>query len=164
MQLNSVVLPAPFGPIRPQIAPGATLNVTSSRAVTPPKRIETPSTDKQRRSATVGFSGLGSRLGQLHGLSVPVESPVSRRPLPINIDVYGRIVTCFVAGNGANGETCLWLLPVTARFLAFRPPSQSSGWLARSASTAGARRARVPRATAAGVAAPVARTDEPERT
>src|SRR5271166_752819 len=55
MQLNSVVLPAPLGPIRPQIAPGATLSVTSSRAVTPPKRIETRSTERSaepQRSAS----------------------------------------------------------------------------------------------------------------
>ena len=44
MQLNRVVLPAPFGPIRPQIAPRATAKLTSCNGVTPPKRIVTPST------------------------------------------------------------------------------------------------------------------------
>jgi hypothetical protein len=34
--LKSVVLPAPFGPTRPQISPGPTDTVTSRRAWTPP--------------------------------------------------------------------------------------------------------------------------------
>ncbi len=34
----SVVLPAPFGPIKPRISPGSTLIDTSSRATTPPNR------------------------------------------------------------------------------------------------------------------------------
>src|ERR1700722_12438636 len=42
MQLKSVVLPAPLGPIKPQIAPRATSKETSSSAVTPPNRIVTP--------------------------------------------------------------------------------------------------------------------------
>ena len=45
MQLNSVVLPAPLGPISPQISPLATSNVGPSRATTPPKRTTTSLTD-----------------------------------------------------------------------------------------------------------------------
>ena len=41
MQLNSVVLPEPFGPIRPQIWPSDTVNETWSSAVSPPKRTTT---------------------------------------------------------------------------------------------------------------------------
>ena len=101
MQLNSVVLPAPFGPIRPQIAPGATLNVTFSRAVTPPKRIDTPSTDSNAFARPSASAVWALRLGQLHGLSVPVEPPVSSRPPPIQIDVSGKFVTGFV-GTGRS--------------------------------------------------------------
>ena len=36
--LNNVVLPAPFGPIRPTISPATTWNVTSLTATSPPKR------------------------------------------------------------------------------------------------------------------------------
>lgn len=36
MQLNSDVLPAPFGPITAVIAPGATEKVTSDSAFSPP--------------------------------------------------------------------------------------------------------------------------------
>ena len=36
-QLNSVVLPAPFGPISPQICPGGTSKLMSSSARMPPK-------------------------------------------------------------------------------------------------------------------------------
>src|SRR4051812_28916254 len=42
--LNRVVLPAPFGPMRPVILPGSALNDTSSTATLPPKRTTTPST------------------------------------------------------------------------------------------------------------------------
>ena len=42
-QLNSVVLPAPFGPISPQISPSLTAQVTPSSARTPPKRTDTSS-------------------------------------------------------------------------------------------------------------------------
>ena len=35
--LNSVVFPAPFGPSSPTISPGATLTLTWSSAVIPPK-------------------------------------------------------------------------------------------------------------------------------
>src|SRR5208282_501340 len=39
--LNSVVLPAPLGPIRPNIALRAIFRLTSASAVTPPKRLAT---------------------------------------------------------------------------------------------------------------------------
>ena len=38
MTLNAVVLPAPFGPMRPEICPFSTSNDTPSRATMPPKR------------------------------------------------------------------------------------------------------------------------------
>src|SRR5580700_5615911 len=41
MQLNNVVLPAPFGPTRPTASPAASDSDTSLRAATPPKRMET---------------------------------------------------------------------------------------------------------------------------
>src|SRR5258708_11068118 len=43
MTLNSVVLPAPLGPIRPVTWPPSAVMVTSLRAVTPPNRTETSS-------------------------------------------------------------------------------------------------------------------------
>src|SRR6185503_15790623 len=39
MQLNSVVLPAPFGPMRPTISPASMLNDTSRLASRPPNRL-----------------------------------------------------------------------------------------------------------------------------
>jgi hypothetical protein len=38
----SVVLPEPFGPIRPKRSPGAISMLTSESAVKPPKCFETP--------------------------------------------------------------------------------------------------------------------------
>src|SRR5262245_39080548 len=46
MQLNSVVLPEPFGPIRPWMRPGSSAIVTSLSAATPPKRLLTRSTSR----------------------------------------------------------------------------------------------------------------------
>ena len=40
-QSNSVVLPAPLGPMRPQISPAANETLTSERARTPPKAMVT---------------------------------------------------------------------------------------------------------------------------
>src|SRR5690242_17158730 len=48
MQLNAVVLPAPFGPMSPTISNSLTVRVRSWRACRPPKRIDrsvTSSTD-----------------------------------------------------------------------------------------------------------------------
>ncbi len=41
--LNSVVLPAPFGPMTAKIVPGATLKLTLSTASRPRKRLLSPS-------------------------------------------------------------------------------------------------------------------------
>ena len=46
MTLNTVVLPAPFGPIRPAICPSSIASETSLSAVTPPKRTVTLSTER----------------------------------------------------------------------------------------------------------------------
>src|SRR5919204_1331552 len=43
MRLKTVVLPAPFGPIRPTISPSPTSSETSSTATIPPNRRVTPS-------------------------------------------------------------------------------------------------------------------------
>src|SRR3954465_13097825 len=49
MTLKSVVLPAPFGPIRPVIVPGSTEKLAPLTAVTPPKRTVTSSTSSSGR-------------------------------------------------------------------------------------------------------------------
>src|SRR3954468_5134213 len=46
MTLNNVVFPAPLGPIRPVTRPGSAARSTSWRAMTPPKRTLTSSTDR----------------------------------------------------------------------------------------------------------------------
>src|SRR4051794_32923596 len=46
MQLKIVVLPAPFGPIKPTISNSSTFNETSDRACRPPKRIDTPAASR----------------------------------------------------------------------------------------------------------------------
>ena len=54
----NVVLPAPFGPIRPTSSPSSTTTSTSSTACTPPKRTERPvvrRTALTARAAALGF-------------------------------------------------------------------------------------------------------------
>ena len=42
MQLKAVVLPEPFGPMRPRISPSPTSNEIAFSAVKPPKRFVSP--------------------------------------------------------------------------------------------------------------------------
>src|SRR3954470_5271231 len=51
---NSVVLPAPLGPIRPTISPLSTPKLTSSSTCSPPKRSEMPSTAKYVCASDIG--------------------------------------------------------------------------------------------------------------
>src|SRR5476649_576450 len=44
MAANSVVLPAPLGPIRPTISPASTVSEASSTAFSPPNDLERPAT------------------------------------------------------------------------------------------------------------------------
>ncbi len=55
-QLMSVVLPEPFGPIRPKRSPGATAMLTSVSAAKPPKCLETRST-LSRGSLMIRYAG-----------------------------------------------------------------------------------------------------------
>ena len=57
-QLNSVVLPAPFGPMTAVTEPGAIVNDTSSSAVSPPNRICSP---EMSRSVLAHASSLSPR-------------------------------------------------------------------------------------------------------
>ena len=50
MRLNSVVLPAPFGPITAVTPPSATSRSMASTATSPPNRRVTPCSDKQRHA------------------------------------------------------------------------------------------------------------------
>jgi len=52
MQLKSEVLPAPFGPISPQMLPDSTTNDSPSRAVIPPNRSVTSCTSKTAMERT----------------------------------------------------------------------------------------------------------------
>src|SRR5712691_8915028 len=55
MQLKRLVLPAPFGPIRPTIWPSTMSNETLSSAATPPKRRLTSRTDNSGSSNTLNL-------------------------------------------------------------------------------------------------------------
>src|SRR5207244_1591579 len=61
-RLKNVVLPAPFGPIRPWISPEATVRWTSWSARRPPKRFVSPLTSRR---------GSGEGIGALQALGAP---------------------------------------------------------------------------------------------
>ncbi len=55
--MNSVVLPAPLGPMRAQMVPGSMSKVSPSRATTPPKRDPHGIDGEQRGGRTAGDVG-----------------------------------------------------------------------------------------------------------
>ena len=57
MQLTSVLLPEPFGPIRPSRSPGCTSRSMPSSATKPPKRLPRPVDLQQRRSWLASRAG-----------------------------------------------------------------------------------------------------------
>ncbi len=56
----SVVLPAPFGPIRPSSSPSRTSRSTASRAWTPPNATDSPVTDRTGTVAARGEFGVST--------------------------------------------------------------------------------------------------------
>ena len=70
-QLNSVVLPAPLGPIKPTILPRATAKVTSWRATMPPKCIATPAISNNAETAPLPEPA--AALGRLSVM--PLDAP-----------------------------------------------------------------------------------------
>jgi hypothetical protein len=69
--LKSVVLPAPFGPMRPVIEPSPTESVQPASASTPPKRLVMP---VAVRSSAVTGSPVGSAFGTASPLGLRVAA------------------------------------------------------------------------------------------
>src|SRR6478609_4012307 len=112
MTLKHVVLPAPFGPMRPRISPLLMWKLTSLRATTPPKRRVTSSTSSSRSpSATTGTpmsSGAMSTSGLISVTSsagsASARSPVGSTgpelvPAPVPA---GSGVTAAAVGSSAD--------------------------------------------------------------
>src|ERR1043165_5967990 len=82
MQLKVVLLPEPFGPIRPRISPSSTANETSWTARKAPNRFESPDTFSigMRDPVSVSLSlprrgRVGERGGVLHFCRCPTRPP-----------------------------------------------------------------------------------------
>src|SRR6478672_6162554 len=95
MTLNAVVLPAPFGPIRPKMVCGCTSNPTSSSATMPPNRSETSCNERRATAATLRSSFAGVEI-------IPPE--LLHRRLARRADV-GRVVRGVV--DGAHDEAAV---------------------------------------------------------
>src|ERR1700693_3605510 len=76
MQLKSVVLPAPLGPMRPTISRGSMVSDTSWLATRPPKRLVH---DVTSSSGVIGSALGASALGRL-GRRAADQSPGPARP------------------------------------------------------------------------------------
>src|SRR5512139_3291397 len=85
MQLKSVVLPAPFGPIRPTMRPASTSKETLSSATMPPKRTPTPST---RNNAPVDTGSIAPPPKESsHGA---IEAPIATC-VGLSDDIFGTV-------------------------------------------------------------------------
>src|SRR5215470_7529156 len=73
MQLKSVVLPAPFGPMRPTISRGSIESVTFRLATRPPKRLVVPVTE--RSGAIASALPLEAERGRTRGVARPAGEP-----------------------------------------------------------------------------------------
>ena len=90
MTLNSVVLPAPLGPMTPTTSPGETVSETSSSAVRPPKRTVTAS--MRSPSASAPWSAVTT-----HSVRTPRPGPP--RPAAWR---HGRVATPCSSWRGPN--------------------------------------------------------------
>src|SRR6266571_902090 len=80
-QFTSVVLPEPFGPIRPRISPESRLRSIPARAVTPPNRLTTFLSERRTTLLTLGsVSGCGERPACMGPLAMGDE--LRSRPPP----------------------------------------------------------------------------------
>src|SRR2546423_12530877 len=77
MTLNSVVLPAPFGPMRATTSPASTVKETRSSATTPPKR-----TLSSRISSSAISAQVYCELGRLANPLLLRAGLAARRPRP----------------------------------------------------------------------------------
>src|SRR3954454_21844215 len=81
MQLNAVVLPAPFGPISPTISYSLTSRLTSCRACSPPKRIDRSATSSTDTGA-LHMCGAGVGVFVMQGELVARQPSGERAQLP----------------------------------------------------------------------------------
>src|ERR671932_490084 len=77
--LRTDVLPAPLGPIRPQMEPAGTTKERSRMACTPPKDSDTRSS----RSVRSGSRATGHLAGCALALSLGDATPVARHPADV---------------------------------------------------------------------------------
>src|SRR5215472_9964180 len=79
MSANSVVLPAPFGPISPVMRPSGAVSDTPFTANKPPKRRDTRSTAKSG-SVMPGLRKCGGTHPSVAPLRKPADQPAWREP------------------------------------------------------------------------------------
>ena len=88
---NNVVLPAPFGPIRPSTTPSLTVRLTSDSALIPPKRTLTPSSPSTSPSCACSAPSSGIALRRTaRGASVVSGPPTIHPPSERRASGIGR--------------------------------------------------------------------------
>src|SRR6195952_1193881 len=103
--LKIVLLPEPFGPIRPSISPRSTLNDTLLTAVKPPKRFTNPLTTSTSRSpvgpekAGLLIAERGSLRQRQHGLALHLALRPYHIRLVIDVLQHDRERAFVLAGH-----------------------------------------------------------------
>src|SRR6267142_5558599 len=95
MTLNAVVLPAPFGPMRPAIVPSSTARETSSSATMPPNRREACSRERRPIRKRDSTESIPDPKGLPAGEVLVPELLHRRRPWRAHV---GRVVRRVVDG------------------------------------------------------------------
>src|SRR5207245_10644077 len=111
MQLNSVVLPAPLGPMRPTISPASMASETSRFAARPPKRLVEAST-RSRGAMRYAVAGRGRNQRDHGSESRPVgrnaEMTMMMRPYTIRslprAESGPEPIIVHVTGETGNGK------------------------------------------------------------
>src|SRR5215831_16802074 len=102
MQLSTLVLPAPFGPIRASNSPGSTCSDTSVSTVSPPNRSDRRSTVSSAMrmlppERAVAAALLATSLAQIRLLDLAPAAQFGGRPLQRDATVLKDVA---VIGNG----------------------------------------------------------------
>src|SRR5439155_2175277 len=82
-RLNTVLLPAPLGPMRPWIAPSVTTMERSATAARPPKRRDTPLSSSSNPDSHLARAGSAAALHR-------ASQPTGNRHKPVGHEQHGQ--------------------------------------------------------------------------
>src|SRR6266404_3762845 len=106
-RLKQVVLPAPFGPIRPTISPVSTVRLRLLTAARPPKRFDRSRTSSRGMRQATGL-GVGADAGRRHrsppSFAGNVIRPPGRNKIVNSMAIEKNIVSYGLPRNGSDSR------------------------------------------------------------